>query len=62
MNKSEQREVDKLTRYRNAGIGPDYVARSLSALIRSARSSKSAAALRALAEKWGITSNPEFIA
>jgi len=61
MNKSEQREIDKLTRYRRAGIGPDHVALILSALIRSARTNKSAAELRAIAEQWGITNSPDFI-
>ena len=61
MTKPEAREVAKLTHYRAAGIGPDYVARSLSALIRAARNNKSAAELRALAQSWGITQHPEFI-
>jgi hypothetical protein len=61
MNKSEIREVSKIAQYRAAGLGPDFVARSLSALIRAARTNKSAAALRDLAADWGVTDHPEFI-
>ena len=61
MTRSETRELDKLKLYRSKGIGPGYVALSLSALIRATRSSKTAAELRALAELWGITQHPDFI-
>jgi hypothetical protein len=61
MNKSETREVAKIAQYRAAGLGADFVARSLSALIRAARTNKSAAALRELAAQWGVTNHPEFI-
>ena len=51
-----------ITKYRAAGLGPDYVARAISALIRAARSQKSAEALRAHALAFGVTNHPEFIA
>jgi hypothetical protein len=61
MNKSETREVQKIQHFHAAGLGADYVARALSALIRAARTNKSAAALRALAAQMGVTGHPEFI-
>ena len=61
MNKSEAREVQKITQYHAAGLGLDYVARALSALIRAARTSKSRAALLDHARQFGVTSQPEFI-
>jgi ABC-type antimicrobial peptide transport system ATPase subunit len=60
MTKSEQREMQIISKYRAAGLGPDYVARAISALIRAARSQKSAAALRAHALAYGVTDHPEF--
>jgi hypothetical protein len=57
MTKSEIRELQLITKYRAAGLGPDYVARAISALIRCARSQKSAHALA-----FGVTNHPEFIA
>jgi hypothetical protein len=62
MTKSEIRELQIITKYSAAGLGPDYVARAISALIRAARSKKSAEALRALALAFGVTNHPEFIA
>ena len=61
MNKSETREVAKIAQYHAAGLGADFVARSLSALIRAARTNKSAAALREIAAEWRVTDHPEFI-
>jgi hypothetical protein len=61
MNKSESRELAKIHQFHAAGLGADYVARALSALIRAARTNKSAAALRALAAQMGVTDHPEFI-
>ena len=61
MNKSEIREVQKLNQYHAAGLGVDFVARALSALIRAARTNKSAAALRAHAAAMGVTDHREFI-
>jgi hypothetical protein len=61
MTKSETREVAKIQQFHAAGLGADFVARALSALIRAARTNKSAAALRALAAQMGVTQHPEFI-
>jgi len=61
MNKSEIREVQKIQQVRAAGLGDDYAARAISALIRAARTNKSAAALRDLAAQMGVAGHPEFI-
>ena len=61
MTKSETREIAKISQYHAAGLGPDFVARALSSLIRAARTNKSAAALREYAEIFGVTGHPEFI-
>ena len=50
-----------ISKYRAAGLGADYVARAISALIRAARSQKSAEALRAHALAYGVVDHPEFI-
>jgi len=62
MTKSESKEVAKSVMYSEAGLGKDYLARALSSLIRSARSSKSQNEIMAIAVAHGVTSNPEFIA
>jgi len=62
MTKSESKEVAKSVQYSEAGLGKDYLARALSSLIRSARSSKSQNEIMAVAVAHGVTSNPEFIA
>ena len=62
MNKSEIRELAKIEQYHAAGLGLDFVARALSALIRSARTNKSAVALREHATRLGVVGHPEFIA
>ena len=61
MNKSEIREVQKITQYHAAGLGLDFVARALSSLIRSARTNKSREALMQHAREFGVTNQPEFI-
>lgn len=61
MNRSEIREVALLAQYRAAGADVGMIARALSALIRAARTRKSAAYIRALAESWGVTDHPNFI-
>lgn len=61
MNKSEIREVSKIAQYRAAGLGADFVARALSALIRAARTNKSRAALLEYAQIFSVTDHPEFI-
>jgi hypothetical protein len=62
MTKSESKEVAKSVQYSEAGLGKDYLARALSALIRSARTTKSQNEIMAIAVAHGVTSNPEFIA
>jgi protein-disulfide isomerase-like protein with CxxC motif len=62
MSKAETRELNRLELYRAAGADTGMIARSLSALIRAARTNKSAADLRAVADQWGVTRHPEFIA
>ena len=61
MTKSESKEVAKSVQYSEAGLGKDYLARALSSLIRSARTTKSQNEIMAVAVAHGITSNPEFI-
>lgn len=61
MNRSETFELQKIVQYYAAGLGPDYLARALSALIRAARSNKSRAELLARAQELSITNHPEFI-
>jgi hypothetical protein len=61
MNKSEIREVSKIAQYRAAGLGADFVARALSALIRAARTNKSRAALMEYAQIFAVADHPEFI-
>ena len=62
MTKSENREIASAIRYSAAGLGPDYLARALSALYRSARTSKSQNEIMAIALSYGVVNNPEFIA
>ena len=62
ITKSENREISKLTQWREAGFADaGMLARSLSALIRAARTNRSAAYIRALAADWCVTDHPEFI-
>ena len=61
MTKSELREITKIAQFRAAGLGADFVARAVSALIRAARTKKSAAELREYAEIFGVIGHPEFI-
>lgn len=61
MTKSESREVERAINYAAAGLGPDYLARALSALYRAARSTKSQNEIMATAHAHAVTSNPEFI-
>jgi hypothetical protein len=60
MNKSEQREVNKLQQAYDLGMD-DMVARALSALIRACMTSRSRAALMAKANEWEMLDHPEFI-
>lgn len=61
MNKSEQREVTKLTQYRAMGADAGMLARSLSALIRATMTKRSRAALIEYADVFGVRNHPEFI-
>jgi len=61
MTKSEIREVSKAISYTAAGLGPDYLARALSALYRAARTTKSQNEIMAIALSYGVVSNDEFI-
>ena len=60
MTKSDSREVAVCIKYSAAGLGPDYLARALSALYRAA-SAKSQREIFALADDMGVINNPEFI-
>ena len=61
MTKSEIRELQIITKYSAAGLGPDYVARAISALIRAARTNKSKIELSRVAADIGCQRHPEFI-
>ena len=60
MTKSETREVTLTIKYGQT-LGADYMARALSALYRSARSTKSQNEILAIALAYSVVSNPEFI-
>ena len=61
MTKSENREIALTLKYTAAGLGPDYLARALSALYRAARSAKSQNEIMAIALSYGVVSHNEFI-
>jgi len=61
MTKSEQREVSRLDLYIAHGM-TDTAARILSAMIRSARTTRSANELRAIAAQLALDTHPDFIA
>jgi hypothetical protein len=61
MTKFETREISKAISYTAAGLGPNYLARALSALYRAARSAKSQNEIMAIALAYGVVSNSEFI-
>ncbi len=61
MTKSETREVAKTLQH-GAILGAGYMARSLSALIRGAMTTKSSNELRALAARFpAVVQHPDFI-
>ena len=60
MTKSEIRDVSLAIKYTAAGLGPDYLARALSALYRAARSAKSQNEIMAIALSYGVVSHNEF--
>lgn len=60
MNKSQLKQFAMIQAYVNNGM-IDTAARGLSAMIRSAMSNKSRAAMIAAAADLGLINNPEFI-
>lgn len=60
MNKSEIREISKISSYAPT-LGVDFAARSLSALIRACRSTKSKVEMVKLAHAMGWHKSTEFI-
>ena len=60
MTKSETREVAKTIQYSQT-LGADYMARALSALYRSARTTKSQNEILVIALAYSVVSNDEFI-
>ena len=61
MTKSEARAVTRMAGFIQSGADAQMIAASLSALIRSAMTKRSADELRALAAAWGIASHPAYI-
>ena len=61
MTKSEIREVQKIKQYHAAGLGLDFCARAISALIRAARTNKSKIELSRVAADIGCQRHSEFI-
>ena len=61
MNKQESRAVVRMEGFIQSGADAQMIAASLSALIRSAMTAKSARELRALAAAWGVAGHPSFI-
>jgi len=61
MTKSEQREVSRLDFYIAHGMR-DTAARAIATLIRSARTTRSANELRAIAAQLALDTHPDFIA
>ena len=60
MNKSEMRELVTIIQMHKLGMR-DTVARSLSTLIRSARTKRSIESLREYAPILGVSNHPDFI-
>lgn len=61
MTKSETREVAKIKAMHAAGLGLDFCARALSALIRAARTNASKIELSRVAADIGCQRHAEFI-
>jgi hypothetical protein len=61
MNKQQQKEMAKIEQYFAAGLGLDFVARSLSALHRCAMTNKSKQAIEQKAKEMGADAHPEFV-
>ena len=60
MTQSETREIALTIKFGQT-LGPDYLARALSALYRAARSAKSQREILALAIAYGANQSAEFI-
>jgi hypothetical protein len=60
MNKSEQREVNKIIAYA-PHLGADFAARALSALYRASMRNKAKTEMLSLAIAYGWNKSPEFI-
>ncbi len=61
MTKAEKNEIQKTIQYFAAGLGPDYLARALSAIHRAARSQATKNAIEALAVEHGVRRHAEFL-
>jgi hypothetical protein len=61
MTKFEANEIKKTVQYFAAGLGPDYLARALSAIHRAARAQNTKRAIEALATEHGVRNHPEFL-
>lgn len=61
MNKAETREITKMQQFQSMGADVGMLARSLSALIRSARTNKSRDALMSYVTAFGVAGHPDFI-
>jgi len=61
MTKLEIKEVQKIKQFHAAGLGVDYLARSLSALIRCARNNRSKIELSRIAADLECQRHPDFI-
>ena len=61
MTKQETRAVSRMEGFIKSGADAQMIAAGLSALVRSAMTTKSANELRALASAWGVAGHPAFI-
>ena len=61
MTKFEANQIKLAVRYFAAGLGPDYLARALSAIHRGARANNTKRAIEALATEHGVRQHPEFL-
>mgnify|MGYP003645647439 CR=1 FL=1 len=61
MTKAEKNEITKTIQYFAAGLGPDYLARALSAIHRAARGQDTKNAIEALAVEHGVRRHAEFL-
>ena len=61
MNKMQAKEVAKLIMAHKLGMPKDYIARSLSALIRASMTARARVAMLEYATDLGVREHPEFI-